>query len=154
MGSDFDERLWVPVTWWVLAVALGVVVWWTFVLATPPVIAATAGFVSFTLTAAALWHWGSAHITVSDQRLRAGRAVIPLHLCAAATPLDAVEARALRGPLADARAYLLLRPYVPTGVRVDLADPQDPTPYWLLSSRRPDELARAVKRTGNLPASG
>lgn len=150
---DFDERLRAPTTWWVLAVVLGVVVWWTFVLATPPVVAVAAGLVSFGATAAALWHWGSARISVSGDRLRAGRAVIALQLCAAATPLDADDTRALRGPLADARAYLLLRPYVSTGVRIDLADPSDPTPYWLLSSRRPDELARAVMRTGTLPAS-
>lgn len=141
-----------PATWWVLAVVQGVMVWWIFVLATPWQIAATAGLVSTAVAVAALWHWGSARITVSDDRLSAGRAVIPLHLCAAATALNPDDARALRGPLADARAHLLLRPYVATGVRVDLADPHDPTPYWLLSSRRPDELARAV-RTGTLRAS-
>jgi hypothetical protein len=29
-------------------------------------------------------------------------------------------------------------------VRVELTDPEDPTPYWLVSSRRPDALARAL----------
>jgi hypothetical protein len=31
-------------------------------------------------------------------------------------------------------------------VRVDLEDPLDPTPYWLLSTRRPQELAAALAR--------
>lgn len=152
MASDFDERLRVPATWWVLAVALGVSVWWVLVLATPLPVAVAAGLGSFAATAAMLWHWGSVRITVAGDQLRAGRAAIPLHLCADATPLDADAARALRGPDADARAYLLLRPYVSRAVRVDLADPKDPTPYWLLSSRRPDDLARAV-RAGTLRAS-
>ena len=54
---------------------------------------------------------------------------------------------------ADARAFLLLRPYVKTAVRVDLEDPADPTPYWLLSSRRPEALAAALAgATGRLTA--
>jgi hypothetical protein len=33
---------------------------------------------------------------------------------------------------------------VPGGVRVDVADDDDPTPYWLVSSRRPAALAAAL----------
>jgi hypothetical protein len=42
---------------------------------------------------------------------------------------------------ADARAYLLLRPYLKRAVRIEITDPADPAPYWLLSTRRPDQLA-------------
>jgi len=49
--------------------------------------------------------------------------------------------RSIAGPKADARAYLLLRPYVRTGVRIAIEEPNDPTPYWLVSSRRPALLA-------------
>ena len=45
---------------------------------------------------------------------------------------------------ADARAYLLLRPYLKRAVRVEITDPADPTPYWLVSTRHPDRLAAAV----------
>ena len=152
MNATFDERLGAPLSWWALAGLFGVAVSWTVVPAAPPAVALALGLATFALGAAALWRWGSARITVTGGRLRAGRAVIPLHLCAGATPLDADAARLQRGPLADARAYLLLRPYIRTGVRVDLADPRDPTPYWLLSSRHPADLANAV-RAGSLPAS-
>ena len=145
VASSYDERLRVPVTWWLLAVVLAVAVWWALVLAAPFVVALGAALGTFAVAALGLWHWGSARIQVGDGRLRAGRAVIPLDLCRAATALDADGARSLGGPDADARAYLLLRPYVRTAVRVDLADPRDPTPYWLISSRRPDELAGAVQ---------
>ena len=43
----------------------------------------------------------------------------------------------------DARAYLCIRGWIPTGIRVAVADPQDPTPYWLVSTRRPEELLTA-----------
>ena len=45
---------------------------------------------------------------------------------------------------ADARAYLLLRPYLSRAVMVPVDDPADPTPYWLVSTRRPDELVAAL----------
>jgi hypothetical protein len=31
-------------------------------------------------------------------------------------------------------------------VRVEITDPADPAPYWLVSSRRPVELAEALSR--------
>jgi len=152
VDSPYDERLRVPITWWLLAAVLAVAVWWALVLAAPFAVAVGAGLATFVAASLGLWYWGSARIRVADGRLHAGRAVIPLHLCGTVTALDADGTRALAGPDADARAYLLLRPYVSTAVRVGLTDQRDPTPYWLLSSRRPEELADAV-RAGSLRPS-
>ena len=60
--------------------------------------------------------------------------------------LDADATRRLAGSEADARAYLLLRPYLKRAVRVEITDPADPTPYWLLSTRHPDRAGQAVDR--------
>ena len=49
-----------------------------------------------------------------------------------------------RGVGLDARAWLLLRGWIPGVVRVELDDPSDPTPYWLVSPRHPDALAAAL----------
>jgi hypothetical protein len=46
----------------------------------------------------------------------------------------------------DARAFLLLRSYVKTAVRVEVVDPLDPHPYLYLSSRHPEKLAAAFAR--------
>ena len=48
------------------------------------------------------------------------------------------------GADADARAFLVLRPYLKRAVRVPMQDPADPTPYWLVGSRHPDALAAAI----------
>ena len=56
-------------------------------------------------------------------------------------PLDADATRRAAGVDADARAFLLLRPYLKRSVRVEITDPADPAPYWLVSTRHPDELA-------------
>jgi DUF3093 family protein len=61
--------------------------------------------------------------------------------------LDAEEAARLRGPRADPAAHLLLRPYLKRAVYVEVADPASGVPYWLLATRRPDELAAAIQRS-------
>jgi hypothetical protein len=89
--------------------------------------------------------FGSAtRIQVGSAGLSAGRALLPPAAIGAATPLDPEAAAALRGPNADARAYLVLRGWVRTAVRVEVADPADPAPYWYVSTRRPAELAVAL----------
>ena len=88
----------------------------------------------------------SAVIEVTDGRLQAGRAQIPVRLVTAVQPLDAEAMMTARGPKLDARAYLCMRGWVPTGARATIEDPADPTPYWLLSTRHPEALAEAVDR--------
>ncbi len=108
------------IAWGVTAVALAVMV---------------AGFVAY----------GSARVEVGDGHLRAGRARIPLTYVGDVEALDADGMRRQAGVDADARAYLLLRPYLKRGVRVDLTDPDDPTPYWLVACRRPQRLVDALE---------
>jgi hypothetical protein len=87
----------------------------------------------------------SPRITVAGDELTAGRARIPLALIGSAEAFSGDEARAERGTRLDARAWLLIRGWVDPVVRIQITDPQDPTPYWLVSSRRPAELAAALK---------
>ncbi len=74
----------------------------------------------------------------------AGRARVPVSLVARVEPLDAAQMKNALGAGLDARAYRATRPWVKTGIRVTLDDPQDPTPYWLLSTRRPQDWVRAL----------
>jgi hypothetical protein len=84
-------------------------------------------------------------VEVRGDELRAGRAHVPLDALGEVTPMTtAEEMRAALGPELDARAFVCLRAWARTGVRVEVTDPADPTPYWLLSTRRPAELAAAL----------
>ncbi|WP_028048572.1 DUF3093 domain-containing protein [Cellulomonas sp. URHD0024] len=83
-------------------------------------------------------------VRVDGTTLYAGRAQIPLSLVGGVEALDATAARAELGPRLDARAYLCLRGWIHTAVKVDLVDPLDPTPYWIVSTRRPAALAVAL----------
>ena len=84
-------------------------------------------------------------VEVRDGVLRAGRARIPLALTGAAAAYRREEATAERGVRLDARAYLCIRGWIDPVVRVELTDPDDPAPYWIVSSRRPDELVAAIE---------
>jgi hypothetical protein len=97
------------------------------------------------LLAALLISYGGARVTVADGWLRVGRARIEGAYVGEVAALDAEETRRVAGPQADARAYLVLRPYLKRAVRVEITDPDDPAPYWLVSSRHPDDLAKAVQ---------
>lgn len=91
-------------------------------------------------------------IEVADGWLRAGPARIPLAVLRDPQPLDVEQTRAELGPGLDARAYLCQRGWVRTAVRVRVDDPADPTPCWLVSTRRPAELARALSSTDTASA--
>jgi hypothetical protein len=128
-------------------------VWLAVLVATPD-----AEFVAWIVTAVALAvlvalmvGYGRARVAVEGQTLTAGRAHIALEHVGEVTALDADAVRRQAGVDADARAYLLLRPYLKRAVRVDIADPTDPTPYWLVSCRRPEQVVTAVRvgRTGS-----
>jgi hypothetical protein len=91
-----------------------------------------------------LLHRATGHVVVTGDELRAGAARLPRWAWGDAVPLDAIAARRLRGVDADPRAFLYLRGWVPTAVRLDLNDPSDPAPYWYVSTRHPEALAEAL----------
>lgn len=142
----FRERLWPGPLGWVAAVALAALLG----LALLPVDGRLAAVVGVVAVAAALVGTvlTTPRVEVAGGELRAGPAHVPLTLLGPARPLAGAELRAELGPLLDARAYLCLRGWLRRAVRVELVDPRDPPPYWIVSPRRPDRLAAALSRPG------
>jgi hypothetical protein len=141
---SYDERLGVPLRWWALATMFLATVLLAFLVATPAWVAFGITGLLVALVVGLFVGYGAAWVSVHDGVFRAGRAQIPVSLLGEITALDAQARQRLAGVDADARAYLLLRPYVRRAVRVDLVDPADPTPYWLVSTRHPAELVAAL----------
>ncbi|CAM5376833.1 DUF3093 domain-containing protein [Streptomyces atroolivaceus] len=139
----FDERLTAPRTWWLIAIGIGVAC--ALMLLPLGALPMLGGLVAGTAAAcAAVSSYGSARIRVVAGALVAGDARIPLEALGDAEVLDGEEARAWRSYKADPRAFMLLRSYVPTAVRVKVTDPADPTPYVYLSTREPQALVAAL----------
>lgn len=143
-STAYSERLYVPLRWWVQATMLLASLWLAFVVAMPAWAAFSATGVLVLATLGLFVSIGSARLAVRDGVLYAGPAHISIDLLAHITPLDADETRRVHGVDADARAFLLTRPYLKRSVQVTVADPADRTPYWLLSTRHPRELAAAL----------
>ena len=83
-------------------------------------------------------------IEVSDDELLVGRAHIPRKFIASVEALSAEEMRQWRGPLSDPASFMALRFWIPSGVKVEIQDPKDSTPYWLISSKKAQPLVAAL----------
>jgi hypothetical protein len=89
---------------------------------------------------------GSPRIEVTDSVLVAGRARLPLANVGEATGFTGTAATAQRGPKLDARAWLVIRGWISPVVKVDVLDDNDPTPYWIISTRHPADLVAALAK--------
>lgn len=147
----YDERLTVPLRWWVQGIMFVATLWLAMIVSMPAALAWGLTAAMVVLLALAFNAYGSARIVVADGALRAGRARIEAGYLGAVESLDPEAARRAAGMEADARAYLVLRPYLKRAVRVRIDDPADPAPYWLLSTRHPDRLAAAITALTDAP---
>ena len=69
--------------------------------------------------------------------------------------LDADQTFRARTSAADPRAHLVLRPWASSrAVVMEVSDPDDPHPYWLISTRRPERLAEAIAAARSQAPSG
>jgi hypothetical protein len=106
------------------------------------------------MVGAAIFVSAAVVISIDAREIRIGRASIEHAYIAGSQALTAEEARQRGGVEADARAHLVLRPYVRTAVEITLDDPEDPVPYWLISTRRPQQLAEALREAASSTLTG
>lgn len=144
-GTTYRERMYVTWYWWPLPLAAagllaaevhlgypGVRAWLPYVLLLP-------------LTALLIWRAGSATVRVQDGELWVGKAHLPLRFVGEVQVVSAKDKRRVLGPHLDPAAYLLHRGWIGPVVRLRQTDPEDPTPYWVFSTRHPDRLAEALR---------
>ena len=85
-------------------------------------------------------------ITLDGEELRIDRAHIDIKYLGSATVLDSPAMRLLRTRDADPAAYLAIKFWMPKGIKITVVDPRDPTPYWLITSKRGEELAALLDK--------
>lgn len=141
----YRERLWPgPAVWLVMlggAAALA--------LAYGRALGATVGWLVFALVVvlgAVMIHVMTAVVEVRSDGLVADRAMLPWTAAGEVLALERDGMRSATGPDGDHTAYLVLRPGVgPGGVVVEVTDPEDPHRTWLIASRHPEAMARAIR---------
>lgn len=85
-------------------------------------------------------------VVVTNGQLKAGGAHIEVRYLGEVKSLNRDEMRLLRTRDADPAAFLAIKFWIPTGVKITLLDQRDPTPYWLVSCKKIEELKNTLYR--------
>jgi Protein of unknown function (DUF3093) len=144
-GTTYRERLYVTWYWWLLPLVAAGLLAAEVHLGYPGVRAWLPYALLLPLTALLIWRSGRAGVRVQDGELWVGDAHLPLRFVGETQIVSAKDKRRVLGPHLDPAAYVLHRGWVGPVVRLRLTDPDDPTPYWVFSTRHPDRLVEALR---------
>ena len=137
----YAERLVVPWWSWPPALLVGAVLAaeiWMGVAG----LRAWASFAVMLPSTVAIMLWLSRlRVIVTGTEFQVDDARLPLAVVADVVALDADGKREVLGVGAHPLAFVVQRPWIGGAVQVLLNDPADPTPYWVVSTRHPVELA-------------
>jgi outer membrane PBP1 activator LpoA protein len=98
-----------------------------------------------TLGFLALQFFSSPVLKVTDGQFHAKEASIDLQNLGSIEVIPKNEVFLELGRNLDARAWLAIQASVKGLVKVEIKDANDPTPYWLVSTRNPQELVAALR---------
>ena len=152
----YHERLWVPWWWWPLGFGLAALI----ALEVDQGVGSLPNWLPYAVllpVAAAVLLWmgrfdvrvvGPAEGTGDDGReieLWVGGAHLPVSVIKRSAEVPRSAKSAALGRQLDPAAYVVHRAWVASMVLLVLDDPDDPTPYWLVSCRRPERVLAALR---------
>jgi hypothetical protein len=141
----FDERLSVPLWWYLPAVGVAVLLGAEVHMGYPGVRSWIGYAITIPLFLGAMVWLGHVRVRVVDGELRAGEARLPLRFVGHVDVVPREHKQAALGPDLDPTAFLLHRAWIGPVVRIEVTDPDSDTPYWVVSSRDPDALVAALR---------
>ncbi len=145
----YSERLWVPLWWWPAGLFIAGLLAAEIHMGSPGVRAWLPYVLLFPFPVWALLWVSRLRIEVfdgPDAELRVGRAHLPLSVISRTATIPPSAKSAALGRQLDPAAFVTNRSWVKQTALIVLDDPEDPTPYWLVSTRRPAELLAAIGR--------
>ena len=141
----FDERLRTPWWWYVAALFVAAILAGEFGVADKALTVWIPFGVLLPGSVVVVWSMGRARVSVVGDELWVDDAHLPVEVITGAAALDAATLRRLVGRHGDPAAYVAIRAWVGPGIQIILDDPEDPTPYWVISTRRPEELIEVLR---------
>ena len=132
--------LWLMAFIYFLAFSLGVAIWAAMTTAIAAVVMAllTVGVIAIYFSAALV-------IEVDESELRVGTAHIDKRFCGQIDLLTPAQMSLKRTREADPAAFLAIRFWTSHGVKIEINDQRDATPYWLVTTKRGGDLIQALK---------
>ncbi|MGI9125022.1 MAG: DUF3093 domain-containing protein [Mycobacterium sp.] len=145
----YTERLWVPWWWWPIGVALSAVLAFEVNMGIRPTLLWPAYAVLAAVAAGVLLWLSRIEVQVvgsgPEVELWAGEAHLPVSVVSRSAEIPRSAKSAALGRQLDPAAFVLHRNWVGPMVLVILDDPDDPTPYWMVSTRHPDRVLAALR---------
>jgi hypothetical protein len=133
--------LWLLAFIYFLLISLVVAIWAAF-----DTSAAAIALALSTISVFLIAIFSRSEILVDDNELKVGAAHIEHEYISEVISLTADQMRLLRTRDADPAAFLAIKFWISGGVKLVLKDSRDQTPYWLISTRRAEELTRTLCR--------
>lgn len=145
----YRERLWVPWWWWPLGLGAAALIGKEVNMGVRT-LPQWLPYVVLGAVAAGLLLWlGRTEVRVvangSEVELWAGQAHLPVSVVSRSAEIPPTAKSAALGRQLDPAAFVLHRGWVGPLVLLVLDDPDDPTPYWLVSARHPDRVLSALR---------
>ena len=140
----YAERLGLSWLAWLGALAVDAIVGFELLIGFPGLPVWVPFAVLVPLTAAVMVRTGRIRVAVTADEFQVDDARLPLEVIGDVVALDAAGKREALGVGAHPLAFVIQRPWIGPAVQVLLDDPADPTPFWVISTRRPVELTTAL----------
>lgn len=148
----FSERLSVPRTWHLYTPIFAVLFGGESLLTSHNQTALEIIIGFWVLAEVVLWSLGRRRVIVADGKVQAANWRLPVDQVRGVAPLDAGAMRAEQRRR-DNEVYHCTAPWIHTGVLLDVDDPDD-MPLWLISTRNPAGLVRALAYSSTTTPAG
>lgn len=144
----YSERQWVPWYWWLIAAFIVALISAQFALNRAALWLYIPAIVLSILAVWVLISMSSTTVVVEEDPdgtrwLVTGQANLPHTVVSRSLAVPATAKRNAMGRQLDPAAFVVSHGWVPEMVMLVLDDPDDPTPYWLIASRHPEQLLQA-----------
>ena len=144
----YSERQWVPWYWWLIAAFIVALISAQFALNRAALWLYIPAVVLSVLAVWVLVWLSSTSVVVEEDPdgtrwLVTGQANLPHTVVSRSLAVPATAKRNAMGRQLDPAAFVVSHGWVPEMVMLVLDDPEDPTPYWLVASKHPEQLLSA-----------
>jgi hypothetical protein len=143
-----SERLWVSIWWWLGGLGVAGLLAAEVHMGAPGIRSWLPYLIILPIPVIGMYWLGRLRVKVVDDGeevwLHAGPARLPRSAISKMAVVPASAKTAALGRQLDALAYVQHRVWIKSMVLVVLDDPDDPTPYWLVSTRKPQAVIDAL----------